>query len=337
MRLLVILILTVLSLSGPALAQPRTASHSKTAGPKHTARAAKTKVQKPLPPYKGWGYLAEKLMQDGIQPHKVRSIFKDPRMPAYEHVMFSIEPRESAVQYRLFTHPAQVTLGRRCLSEHTAAFAQAEKNYSVDRHVLAAILLIETHCGKSTGKSTILYRLARLATINAPENLAYNLRAHNLHRGDNSAQRARRDRIIKRARRLEEMFYPEIAALLEIAERNHVDPFQIKGSTAGAFGIPQFLPSSYIKFGVDADGDGKVSLFNFTDAIASCANFLKSYGWQNEASLSEKRQVIWQYNHSDAYIDTTLKVAELLKAPPKPRRRAAKSAPQKTAPPKKKK
>ena len=180
----------------------------------------------------------------------------------------------------------------------------------------------------------ILYRLSRLATINAPENLAYNLRVHSLHKGSKPSLQARRERVIKRAKLLEEMFYPEILAVLEIAKLSRVDPFEIIGSGAGAFGIPQFLPSSYLKFGVDADGDGRVSLFSFPDAIASCANFFKSYGWRDDAPPKKKRQVIWQYNHSAAYIDATLKVADLLKAPPppKPRRQVTKTTPKKVAP-----
>ena len=89
--------------------------------------------------------------------------------------------------------------------------------------------------------------------------------------------------------------------------------------------MPQFLPSAYVKFGIDADGDGRISLFAPPDALASIANFLSSYGWRDEDDELLKKHVIWRYNHSEAYVDTVLNVAaELARA-------AAKAGPVKKA------
>jgi len=86
----------------------------------------------------------------------------------------------------------------------------------------------------------------------------------------------------------------------------------ITGSGAGAFGLTQFLPSSYLRFAVDGDGDGVVSLYDADDAIASTANYLRGNGWRPGISYTDQRRVIWTYNHSDAYIDTVLRLADVL-------------------------
>ena len=100
--------------------------------------------------------------------------------------------------------------------------------------------------------------------------------------------------------------------MFTIADRLGIDPLSIRGSGAGAFGLAQFLPTSYLSYGVDGDRNGRVSLFSPDDAIASCANYLKAHGWRSGLSHAERREVIWHYNRSDPYIDTVLALASRL-------------------------
>ncbi len=77
-----------------------------------------------------------------------------------------------------------------------------------------------------------------------------------------------------------DLFLKEVLAALQIAERGDVDPRAMKSSWAGAMGQPQFLPSSYLKFAVDFDGDGRRDIWNSVpDTLASIGNYLASYGW----------------------------------------------------------
>src|SRR5262249_33531080 len=117
------------------------------------------------------------------------------------------------------------------------------------------------------------------------------------------------DQVRARARVLETTFYPEVLGLFRLAERERIDPLSVRGSSAGAFGLPQFLPTSYLHFGVDGNGDGQVSLYDADDAIASAAHYLSANGWRPGLSYADQRRVIWSYNHSDAYIDTVLWLA----------------------------
>jgi membrane-bound lytic murein transglycosylase B len=157
----------------------------------------------------------------------------------------------------------------------------------------------------------VFTRLATLAMANEPANLRRNLVRH--ADGVHPADVPLVDRMVRaRARELESIFYPEVLAMFEMEDRTGIDPLDVRGSGSGAFGLPQFLPSSYLRFGVDGDRDGRVSLYDPADAIASAANYLARHGWRPGISHAEQRQVIWAYNHSDPYIDTVLELADAL-------------------------
>jgi membrane-bound lytic murein transglycosylase B len=82
-------------------------------------------------------------------------------------------------------------------------------------------------------------------------------------------------------------FREELEHYLLLGRERSTNIFNIKGSYAGAIGIPQFMPSSYRRYAVDFDNDGKVDLSGSTaDAIGSVANYLKSYGWEAEQSIA---------------------------------------------------
>jgi membrane-bound lytic murein transglycosylase B len=269
---------------------------------------------------RGWDFLVEKLVADGVPRDRVLSVFRDDRVEPFDGLYFSLEPRESHSLYRRLHTYETVGRVRRCLDEHRDVFEAAERRYRVPAHVVASIIQVESGCGRNTGRSRILPALARLAMAAEPENLERNVERHTLlnriRSPGNVSSFAR-----WRAEHLENTFYPEVLATFTIADRLRVDPLEIRGSGSGAFGMPQFLPRSYLWFGVDGDGDGHVSLYHAADAIPSCANYLEQFGWRPGISLSGRRNVIWGYNHSDAYIDTVLWLADEIEAPaPEPKR-----------------
>jgi membrane-bound lytic murein transglycosylase B len=256
----------------------------------------------------GWDYLAHKLVADGVPQREVATVFTDPRMPAFDGLLFNPYPREPKARYRHFLETASIARARSCHAQNAQALAAAERAHGVPAGVVAAILHVETACGRNTGSSVILHRLARLAMANEPANLERNFERQRAQGPRGAAEAAVRER----ARYLEDLFYPEVRASFEVAHRLGVDPLAIEGSYGGAFGLPQFLPTSYLRHGADGDGDGVIDLHVEADAIASCARYLAAYGWRDGLTRSERRQVIWHYNRSDAYIDTVLALAEKL-------------------------
>ena len=272
--------------------------------------------------YRGWDYIVEKLVADGVDPHQVRRVFTDPRVEPFTGLQFSLYPRESSALYRGFTKPASVALARRCKASHERALQEAEERFGVPASVVASIIHVESGCGRNTGSEVILFRLARLAMANEPQNLRDNMARHVADADDPDAVQMRTR---ERGRYLEDTFYPEVLATFQLSDRLDIDPLSLRGSGSGAFGMPQFLPRSYLSYGADGNGDGRVSLYDADDAIFSCANYLAAHGWRAGISHAEKRRVIWHYNRSDAYIDTVLALAGRLDGAPAPAVEAARN------------
>jgi membrane-bound lytic murein transglycosylase B len=260
----------------------------------------------------GWRYLVDKLAADGVPRAEAVAVFADPRMPAFDGLPFSLAPHESPARYRALRSPTSVHAARSCQARYADAFQKAAEREGVPASLVATIVHVESACGRTTGASPVLHRLARLAMANEPENLAFNVRRH---AGD-PPDPAITDQVRERAAYLERTFYPEVRGVFAMTERLKIDPLALEGSGSGAFGFPQFLPTSYLRYGVDGNGDGRVSLYDMDDAAASCARFLAGNGWRSGLSLAERRRVIWQYNRSDAYIDTILALQRQLEAPP---------------------
>ena len=83
--------------------------------------------------------------------------------------------------------------------------------------------------------------------------------------------------------RRSQFFTTEFLLALKLMEREQLDVEQMKGSWAGAVGHTQFMPSSYVRYAIDGDGDGKIDLWSSRrDALASAANFLSQLGWERE-------------------------------------------------------
>ena len=262
----------------------------------------------PLPPrtHHGWGWLVEKLVADSLDGARVTRVFDDPRLGPFTGLEFSLAPHEPHSLYRRFLQAASIAAARRCRAAHAAVLEAAERSSGVPANVVAAILHVETGCGRSTGSSMVLRGLARLAMANEPATVGENVaRIAGGCSSDSSVVAA----VKARAKYLEDTFYPEVRAVFVLADQLGVDPVDLRGSASGAIGCPQFLPSSYLRYGVDGGGDGRVDPYDVADAAASCANYLAAHGWQGNLSERARRAVIWQYNRSDAYVDTVLRLA----------------------------
>jgi membrane-bound lytic murein transglycosylase B len=109
------------------------------------------------------------------------------------------------------------------------------------------------------------------------------------------------------------MFRAELFDALRIVDRGDMRPAEMKGAWAGEIGQTQFMPSSYMKFAVDFDGDGRRDLVHSAaDALASTANYLKGYGWRAGAGWEPGEAnfpAIQQWNKADVYSRTIARFA----------------------------
>lgn len=164
---------------------------------------------------------------------------------------------------------------------HAATLARARAEYGVPEEIIVAIIGVETFYGRNTGKFGVMEALATLA-------FRYPPRA--------------------------EFFRSELEQFLLLARENGFDPTTVKGSFAGAIGIPQFMPGSQRRYAVDFDGDRKIDLTaSVDDAIGSVARFLERHGWQAGETVAAPlaAEIVPDPAWIAAGIRPTLKVAEL--------------------------
>ena len=255
--------------------------------------------------YRGWDYLVERLRLQGVAQEDISAIYRDPQMPPFTFVPFKLKPREPHSMYAGFLATPHIKLGTTFIRRHEHDFDRMEKTLKVPREIVTAILVVESQIGRNTGKEMILYRLSRVSSVADPANLRRNFEV--LREEDSTVTLSA---VQERAKYLETTFLPEIPALIEISKRNRINALRVRGSTAGAFGLPQVLPSAFLRYGFDGNRDGFVSLYNEVDALWSAANYLANFGYRKELPLLEKRAILWRYNKSEAYIDTILAVGE---------------------------
>lgn len=257
---------------------------------------------------KGWQGLVAILAHENIDQSLLVATFSDPRMPRYEGLIYSLNPRESSYNYRKHNTAANRSRALAFYKANRQYFNRASKKFHVSEAVILSLLQVETHCGAFTGTAPVLPALARLAAAGLPSNIKSNMAYH-------GAERSRRTALLvaQRGQELRETFLPHVAAVFRYAQLKKLDPLSLKGSVSGAIGYPQFLPGNYFRFGEDGDGDGTIDLYAAGDSIFSVARYLNYYGWnKDKMTPKEKSSVIWHYNHSAPYVATVLQMASIL-------------------------
>lgn len=224
--------------------------------------------------------LTMKLKTRGFTDDELGKIFTDSRVVLYPPV---VEKSGKGLDYfnrkfGLLTKKS-IQRGQLALRENKEIFNTIEEAFGVDKEIILGILRVETNFGSHTGSYAIFNSLLSMTLIE--------------NRRSSWAE-------------------AELIELLCICKEQNKDPLSIKGSWAGAFGISQFVPTSYAKFAIDGNNDGTIDLFNFHDAIASIANYLKSHGYEKNSPISN-REAIYAYNHCDDYVKAIFAYAEALK------------------------
>jgi len=150
---------------------------------------------------------------------------------------------------------ARIAGGREKLTQDAATFDALEARYGVDRHIIVAIWGLESSDGASRGNTYIIEALATLAYDG------------------------------RRAAWAKE----QLIAALRILDQGNMAPHAMLGSWAGAMGHTQFIPTSYLQYAVDFDGDGRRDLIGtYQDALASTASYLSSHGWNPDETWGEE-------------------------------------------------
>jgi len=274
----------------------------------------------PNPASADWSPLVERLLVDGFDEQAVRAFFSRPE------VQFEPEAMSSKLQTLLKKHAAKpaevpslkkkgvlkgflknkvIARARSFIQENNTVLENIPVHYGVPKEVVVSILLVETHLGKNLGGKSAFNRLASMA-------LCTDLETIQPYLGRKLITAKNEEFARECCRKKAEWAYTELKALIDYAQRNGIDPTSIPGSTYGAIGLCQFMPSNILPYGVDADQDGRIDLFTKTDAFHSIANYLREHGWVPRMNRASQHKVIFAYNHSSIYANTVLAVANKL-------------------------
>jgi lytic murein transglycosylase len=208
-----------------------------------------------------------------------------------DHAVLDFDRRQHGTFQQSFERyvSTRVTGGRiagakKRLSSMAPLLHRIEQRFGVPPEILLAIWGLETDFGTADmGRRPVIRTLATLA--------------HDCRRS--------------------ELFQGELIAALKIVQRGDLPLSDLIGAGAGEIGQTQFLPSSYIKYGVDFDGNGHVDLrHSSSDVLASTANLLHTNGWQRGAPYTEGSanfQAMREWNHSELYRRTIVYFAQKIR------------------------
>ncbi|MDF1615136.1 lytic murein transglycosylase [Desulfurivibrio dismutans] len=181
-------------------------------------------------------------------------------------------------EYRQRVVPqSRIDMGRRLLAEHRELLEEIGREFRVQPRFIVALWGIETDFGRITGGFPVINALATLA-----------------HDGRRSSY-----------------FRSELLNALQILDEGHISPDAMKGSWAGAMGQSQFMPSSFLNFAVDYDGDGRRDIWHTrADVFASAANYLAKSGWRDDQTWGRRVTLPANFDRSLAGLDTRKRIGQ---------------------------
>jgi membrane-bound lytic murein transglycosylase B len=196
-------------------------------------------------------FIRDVSQRHGFVEHELRYLFS--RVRRAEPVLEAIKPQppkaRSWEEYRgNFVNDKRIAAGAEFWKKHRRALSRAQERFGVPPEYVVAIIGIETFYGRNAGRWRVVDALTTLA-FDYPVRAPY--------------------------------FRSELEQYLLLAREQGKDVFSMRGSYAGAIGIPQFMPTSIRRYAVDFDRSGSIDLRRSpVDAIGSVGNFLKEHGWQ---------------------------------------------------------
>ena len=194
-----------------------------------------------------------------LDPEWVRQVIGQARYSAQAVKFIQPPPPGTAKNWHLyrsrFIDPVRIKAGVKFWQDNRDTLTRAERETGVPAQIIVGIIGVETIYGQQMGSFRVLDALTTLAFDFPPSH--------------------------PRARERSEFFKTELEQFLSLTHRGSIDPLSLRGSFAGAMGMPQFMPSSWVKYAIDFDSDGKVDLFNSpADVIGSVANYFQAFNWQ---------------------------------------------------------
>ncbi|OFZ19116.1 MAG: hypothetical protein A2X94_10225 [Bdellovibrionales bacterium GWB1_55_8] len=196
---------------------------------------------------------------------------------------------------------------REFIARYQRKLKQVEARSGVPKEVIAALLWVETKHGTQTGRYPVANVYFSLLQADHPEVMKATLSA--LRNRAPASVTEHRQKVIDRSIAKSNWALTELKSLSEIHRKNPRSVSMLFGSYAGAFGIPQFIPSSYLQWARPNQSKGGADLFKMEDAIQSVAFYLKSNGWK-PVDVPSQTDALFHYNRAQGYVEVILKIAQ---------------------------
>jgi membrane-bound lytic murein transglycosylase B len=207
-------------------------------------------------------FVRELARRHGLEEKELKRVFERAQRldPVLEAISRPAERVRTWEEYRaLLITERRIAEGVDFWKKHRRTLERAERKYGVAPEYVVAIIGVETFYGRNIGNWRVVDALTTLA-FDYPPRAGF--------------------------------FRSELENYLLMAREAGIDVFSVRGSYAGAIGIPQFMPSSARRYAVDFDGNGTIDLQKSrADAIGSVANFLKAHGWERDADVAVQARV----------------------------------------------
>jgi membrane-bound lytic murein transglycosylase B len=258
--------------------------------------------------------IADTLLRRGIDTAFLLQLLNEDRLRFEPNLIkINVTGTRKKPDYSSHYNKLSVKKGQEFLEKYRPILQAAEQQYGVSKETITAILWIETKFGGYLGRNYIPSIFFSVALAATPENIAKNKEAmrSEYEPSDSIEVHTLELKIEQRAKKKSMWAIGELLALDTLRRISPIPPLELYGSSAGAFGLSQFLPSSYIRWSADGNGDGINNLFEVPDAIHSVGNYLNINGWGNSREAQEK--AVFHYNNSKDYVDAVLKLAEKLR------------------------
>jgi len=256
-------------------------SESRTQKPLPEPSVAPAKTPKPHQTFAQWlDWFRAEALERGISPATLNAAFKgltpNPKI-------LKLDRRQQEYSLTFFQYlrsgisESRIKRGRALLKEHAALLDKVHRKYGVPPQLLVALWGMETDFGANTGGFGVIRSLA---------SLAYDGRRSEMYRG-------------------------ELLCALRIIEDGHIAPAKMIGSWAGAMGQPQFMPSTFMRFAKDGNGDGKYDIWNtLPDVFESAANYLAASGWERGRTWGREVRLPSSFDPYEARLATVRTLSE---------------------------
>ena len=224
--------------------------------------------------------LFQTLKQNGFSEKEIAKIFSDKRIVLYPQILKKkgkgldyFDPR-----FGLLAEES-IARGKDAFIKEGSVLRKTKEIFGVPEEILVSLYRLETDFGRYLGDYLVFNSLLTFSILE--------------NRRSSWARQ-------------------ELVSLLLLSRQNGFDHLAIKGSWAGAFGLLQFLPSSFLNYALDGDGDGRVDLFVFPDAAFSAANYLKRHGWRRDYDIERNKKAIFSYNPCPNYVKAIVVYAKAI-------------------------